>query len=267
MLVLACDDEDLIREELVEDLSQVLPQASIHAFEDGQSLLDYAAANGCDVAFLDIQMTGITGMETAKRLKEMIPHVNIIFVTGFDSYKAEAMDIHASGYVTKPFSIEKLRTELDFLRFPIQEPKAKKLKVRCFGNFDVFLMDGTPFKFPRTKCKELFAYLVYKKGTGCTVKELVGELFEDRLGTESDLTYVRIIISQLRQALEAAGVGEVINRTSSDISVAYDKVDCDYFNYLDGNESILKNYSGDFMSQYSWAEEMAGYLTEKAGHR
>lgn len=80
----------------------------------------WAEENVCDVAFLDIQMRSMTGLELAKQLKERQPNVNIIFVTGFSEYTGEAIQLHASGYIEKPVTEEKIRRELDNLRHPVR---------------------------------------------------------------------------------------------------------------------------------------------------
>lgn len=64
------------------------------------------------MAFLDIDMRGTNGMELAKRLKENQPKINIIFVTGYSEYMGDAFSIHASGYVLKPPTKEKIELEI-----------------------------------------------------------------------------------------------------------------------------------------------------------
>ncbi|MEE0871905.1 MAG: response regulator [Ruminococcus sp.] len=62
---------------------KVKPDAEVLAYDDQDDLLEEAEKNGCDVAFLDIHMRGMNGVEVAKRLKQSNPRMNIIFVTGF----------------------------------------------------------------------------------------------------------------------------------------------------------------------------------------
>ena len=118
-----------------------------------------AEKNGCDIAFLDIHMRGMNGVEVAKKLKEINPKMNIIFVTGFSEYAGDAMNMHASGYIMKPVSKAKVEKELADLRFPIVPKRDALLRVQCFGNFDVFTPDGEHVKFVRSKAKEIFAAL------------------------------------------------------------------------------------------------------------
>ena len=64
-------------------VKQAKPEAQVLAFDDQDELLEEAEKNGCDIAFLDIHMRGMNGVEVAKRLKNANPKMNIIFVTGF----------------------------------------------------------------------------------------------------------------------------------------------------------------------------------------
>ena len=86
------------------------------AFKFQDEPIDEAAKNGCDVAFPDIHMRGMNGVEVAKELKKINPKMNIIFVTGFSEYTGDAMRLHASGYIMKPVTKEKVEAELSDLR-------------------------------------------------------------------------------------------------------------------------------------------------------
>lgn len=214
----------------------------------------------CDIAFLDIQMPGMSGVEVALRLKTANPKVNIIFVTGFDDYMGHAMAMHASGYIKKPVTPEKIRTELADLRHPIEDREGGLTKVRCFGNFDIFTKEGEPVRFERSKAKELLAYLVYRKGTVCTVKEIAGVLFEDSFYDRKQQNYLQKIISSLTRSLKSANVSNIIIREHNGISVKTDAIDCDYYRFLELDAAAVNSYYGEFMSQYSWAEFVVGYL-------
>ena len=119
MRILCVDDEPLMLRMLEKAVRGAKPDADITAYRKQTELLEDAKQNGCDVAFLDIHMRGMNGVELAKNLKEVNPKMNIIFVTGYDEYTGDAMRLRASGYVMKPVTKEKLEEELRELRFPI----------------------------------------------------------------------------------------------------------------------------------------------------
>ena len=113
MRILCLDDEEPALQMLEMCVKKARPEAEVWSFDDQDALLEDAEDSGCDVAFLDIHMRGMNGVEVAKRLKEINPRMNIIFVTGFSEYKGDAMDMKASGYIMKPVTVNEVREELD----------------------------------------------------------------------------------------------------------------------------------------------------------
>lgn len=260
MRILAIDDEPLARELLVGAVKTAAPEADISSFEKPSELLEYVDGNPFDIAFLDVNMRGMTGVELARRLKEKRPGVNIVFVTGYDEYTKEAMKLHASGYIMKPVTPDKIQAELSDLRHPVSEQKRALLYAQCFGNFDVFGEDGKPVKFDRSRAKELLAYLIYRRGSSCTVKEITAVLFEDIPCDKKQKNYVQQIIFSMMNALKKCGAEDAVRKSFNSICVDTSCIDCDYYHVNEHDGSGLALYSGEFMTQYSWAEETAGYL-------
>ena len=174
------------------------------------------------------------------------------------------MTLHASGYIMKPVTPEKVRRELDNLRHPPLPEKNAKLLVRCFGNFDVSLPDGIPIHFPRAKSKEMLAYLVYRRGSPCTIRELGAALFEDATYDHKQQVYLQKIASSMMQTLKQHGVACIVQKNYNSIAVDTNAIDCDYYRFLALDPGAVNAYTGEFLSQYTWAEFMSGYLDRKA---
>ena len=102
MKILAVDDEKIALEGLISAIREVEPSAEIWGFRKVSQVLEFYSKQVCDVAFLDIQMRTMSGIELAKRLKLITPQVNIIFATGYGDYREDAFEMHVSGYLTKP---------------------------------------------------------------------------------------------------------------------------------------------------------------------
>lgn len=114
MKIAVCDDERPLREQIRELIKQYRPECQIALFETGQKLLD--AQEQFDVIFLDIQMEGINGIETARKLREnaRIPQeAALIFVTGAKEYVFEAFDVSAFHYLLKPIEEAKFAQILE----------------------------------------------------------------------------------------------------------------------------------------------------------
>ena len=265
MHIIAADDEKLALDMLCKTLHTVLPEAEIAAFGKPSQVLMYVQENHCDVAFLDIQMHGMTGLELARRLKELQPQINIIFVTGFSEYIGEAMYMHASGYIEKPVTEAAVRHELEDLRHPV-EPERKDtalLRVHCFGTFDVYAPDGERVHFEREKSRECFAYLISRIGNSCSVREIAGILFEDAPYDRRKANYVQQIITGMMKSLKRANAAGVIRKSYNAISVEPKLIDCDYYRFRSGDAAAVNSYTGEFMTQYPWAEFITGSLRTK----
>lgn len=254
MRIICVDDEPLALEMLTQAIEEAIPDADLHPFRKQSELLDDARENGCDIAFLDIHMRGMNGVELAKNLKQINPKMNIIFVTGYDEYTGDAMRLHASGYILKPVTKEKIEEEISDLRFPIVPKNDALLKVQCFGNFDVFTPDGTPVHFERSKSKEVFAYLVHRHGSSCTIKEIAAALFEDMPYDSKQQSYIQKIISAMMKSLKKVGAAKAVNKSYNSLSVNVSTLDCDYYRFAELDAGAVNAYQSEYMSQYYWAD-------------
>lgn len=246
MKILALDDEPLALESLLDAIHKAAPDADSQGFEYAEDVLDAAQRTGCDAAFLDVEMSGMNGVGLAEQLKAINPEVNIIFCTGFTRYQGEAFAMHASGYLLKPITPEKVRQELAELRRPVSS--RRRLRAQCFGNFEVYLNDA-PLLFHYNRTKELLAYLIDRCGALCTNGELTAVLFED---AEHE-SYFRRLRQDLRTTLEEAGCVAALVQQRGSLGVVPDELDCDYYAWRE-NALPRSAYQGEYMAQYSWAE-------------
>ena len=92
---------------LEEKIKKLLPDAVIEKYLSGDELI--ASGSKPDILFLDIQMPGMDGMETAKMLRHDNEDMILIFVTAAEEYVFQAFDVGAFHYLVKPFSDEKLK--------------------------------------------------------------------------------------------------------------------------------------------------------------
>lgn len=255
MVIVAVDDEKSARVLLETLLKKVRPEAEVYVFSSPEELLEYMETGTADVAVLDICMySEIDGVELAKRLKEKCSKINIIFATAHEKYLKDAMSMHASGYIMKPLTEEDVRRELDDLRHPLIPNKKALLKVSCFGNFEVFNNDNMPIHFERSRAKEVFAYLIYRRGATCTVREISALLFEDEPYSHTQQGYTQKIISSLVKTMKENGAGDVIIKKYNSLAVNPELVDCDYYRFEQMDVAAINSYMNEFMAQYSWAE-------------
>ena len=259
MKILAVDDEFHALNILKEAITEAIPSAELVTFQESDKALKWARENSVDIAFLDIQMPVINGIDVAKILKVINPKINIIFATGFSEYMKEGLDLRMSGYLFKPVSAEAVRTELENLRNPVEWDVSKKIKAVTFGNFEIFV-DDVPVKFERKQAKEILAYLIDKKGTGVTYSELASIIWEDGDYDRTQQKNLQVYIASLVKTLNSVGAKKVVIKTRKSIMVDISQIDCDFYRFLAGDVRAINSFTGQYMSAYSWAEFTTGYL-------
>ena len=253
MNILAVDDEYLSLMALQSAIRKAAPEAELHGFQSADEAADYARTAAVDAAFLDIRMRGSNGISLAETLNDRQPGVNIIFTTGYSEYMKDAFRLHASGYILKPVTADKVRAELANLRRPVPEREPPRLEIRAFGEFEAFV-DGAPLAFGYTKTKELLAFLVNGSGAMCSLPRVTDALWEDGQGMAAHGSYIRNLLSDLQRTLRENGCGDALLRQRGYAGIDRQRVRCDYFDYLDGKEEGLRAFHGEYMTQYSWGE-------------
>ena len=117
MTCVIAEDETLLRDALVALLAEEWPALRIvAACDDGGAALDAIATRKPDIAFLDIRMPGLTGLEVATGALEASPATQVVFVTAYDQYAIDAFDKGAVDYLLKPIGRERLQATLQRLQ-------------------------------------------------------------------------------------------------------------------------------------------------------
>lgn len=115
MKILICDDEKAYIEILKKNIDNYFSEKEIpfetDAFIDGEYLLD--CSSYYDIAILDIEIGKYNGIDIAKNLKKINPHIIIFFVTAYDKYLDSAMDLNALRFLSKPLDVKRLFSSLD----------------------------------------------------------------------------------------------------------------------------------------------------------
>ncbi len=259
MVTITVDDNPKIITPIIKMLKKIDPSGTHLSAESGGEALELLKRNYADVAFLDIEMPELNGLETAKRMKTLCPRTNIVFITGYSEYALAAFGLYASGYLLKPVTENQIREALDNLRYPNAPPMTRKIKVRCFGQFEVWY-NGEPIKFTRSLTKTLFAYLIDRRGAMCDTDQMICAVWPEGVVNQTYSSYLRMLISDLQTTLTMLGVGETLFRSRGTVGINTEMVDCDYYKYLRGDEDAIRQYNGEYMTQFEFAEETRYHL-------
>ena len=120
--VIILDDRKIIVRGSLPVIEEVLPDANIFGFTKPLEAIDFAQKNKVSLAFLDIELGAINGLDLSKKFLEINPQTNIIFLTAYIDYSLQAWNTGASGYLLKPITSENLKAQLKNLRYPIPPP-------------------------------------------------------------------------------------------------------------------------------------------------
>ena len=122
------EDEALLRQALLDQLAQAWPQLQVlAACEDGASALEAIAEHQPSVAFLDIRMPGLSGLDVAAAATQVSPRTQVVFVTAYDQYAVDAFERGAIDYLLKPISPDRMAATVQRLQARAERPDADAL--------------------------------------------------------------------------------------------------------------------------------------------
>ena len=111
------EDEALLRDDLVARLRAAWPELEILAVcDDGGAALEAIEAHRPDIAFLDIRMPGLTGLEVASATSDASPNTHVVFVTAYNQYAIDAFERGAVDYLLKPVEPDRLAATVTRLK-------------------------------------------------------------------------------------------------------------------------------------------------------
>ncbi len=261
MNIIGVDDQKAVVITLEKMLEKIDPEGQHRFYTDPMKAVG-DLEQPVEVAFLDIEMPGMDGLELARRIIERYPLCNIIFLTGHSEYSIPAFDINASGYILKPFSQDKLRNALEHRRYRAPELYDKPVKVQCFGAFEVFV-NNKQVQFARSKSKELLGLLIDRGGAMCDMDMIIGNIEPGSAADTLTKNKIRVYIGDLKNTFDALGINNIIIREPGTVGINKSLLDCDYYRLLSNDPFAISLYTGEYMTQYEFAEETRAWLNAK----
>ena len=255
MKAICVDDEAKTLEYTVDRCRELEQMDSVEGFTFARDALEWLKDHPVDIAFLDIDMPDMDGITMAARIKELHPGVAIVFLTAYKQFAYDAMSVRPSGYLLKPLTREALVEEVEYAIHGRSEPmnKGGRIAMRTFGNFDVFV-DGELLVFPRSRSKEVLAYLVDKQGGSVRRADIYDALWDGEGYGHSQQKYLDVIIRSLRDTLRKAGISHILEMKAGLLRVLPQTFDCDLYRFVQGDPLAIRAYQGKYMNNYSWAE-------------
>ena len=118
--VIMVDDNKIILSGGLPILQEVIPNASVAAFTKPKDAIEYVKANRVALAFLDIEMGTVSGLDVCREMLKVNPRLNVVFLTAYREYSFDAWSTGASGFMMKPITVEGVREQLSRMRYPVR---------------------------------------------------------------------------------------------------------------------------------------------------
>jgi len=116
--VILVDDSSIVLSGGLSVLEEVMPNATITGFIWPQEAIEYSKMNRVELAILDIELGNSSGLDLCRKLHEINPTTNVVFLTAYADYSLDAWKTEASGFILKPLTPEGVKEQLIKLRYP-----------------------------------------------------------------------------------------------------------------------------------------------------
>ncbi len=118
--ILLVDEDASSLEHSLAMLEKALPDMALHGFLDADEALAFARENRVQLAFLEIPLGHLSGLELCRELLRIEPRTNVVFLTASRDYALPAWGTGACGYLLKPLTPQAVRRQLSLLRHPLE---------------------------------------------------------------------------------------------------------------------------------------------------
>ncbi len=285
MRAIIVDDEQLLIGELKELLEEYSDIKVTGMYSNPLQALEEINVSTPDVAFLDINMVEMDGVELAEALIQKIPDIEILFVTAYNQYATEAFDINAVDYMLKPIRPERLQRALNRLekRIGLKNITEQSLKIQFFNKFGINYGDQE-VKWSRAKQRELLAYLLQYKGIWMDKYRICDDIWSS-CEPDKALAQLQTAIWAVRKVLKEYNITDLKIEYSNDCYILQtEDVSIDIYDfemvgkkyldsgknkYLEKAESIYKNgyfYNDDWPWAIIERERYSRRLSELIHH-
>ncbi|SFH92998.1 Two-component response regulator, SAPR family, consists of REC, wHTH and BTAD domains [Tindallia magadiensis] len=268
--VIAIDDEPMALKRFARIIKEMNNVELIKTFENPSEALVFLEKNPVDIAYVDIEMPSISGIELAEKLTSVCPSLDVVMVTAHDQYALEAFRVYAAGYLLKPVErkeVEKCTNMIEKRRNTGKSlPEKEKLYVRCFGDFFCYSNGEMPryFKWRTAKTRELMAILNHFKGQPVHRDQLLDWLWPEK-DIKRAVQNFHATSYYLRNQLEKNGFKHVFEQKNGQYHLNMKYIDSDLCK-MDKIIDKIKNEEQKTEDYLALVQLYKGHYFEKQGY-
>lgn len=277
MKAILIDDEKHALDALNNLLSEFKEIDVVGMFTNPLQAIEQVQALHYDVAFLDMEMPGIKGLEVAQKLLDLNSSTEVIFVTAYDEYAVDAFEINALDYLLKPVSRKRMTKAIERLNSRKGMSAANQDKtygITCFGRFQISAgaLQDESIKWRTSKVRELFAFLVHHRSE-VVHKDIIVENLWPEMENERAVVYLHTCIYQIRKTIKELNLGNqmIVRLVDDGYHLQLNGIYCDVDHYMriadvkgdihddsiNTYEEAVKLYCGDYFGNedFPWSEK------------
>lgn len=222
MIAICVDDEVLALKGLKKEAEKSPDIEKVYIFSDPEEALKWAENSQFDIAFLDIEMPLMNGLDLAEKLKILNPSCGIVFCTAYVQYSIDAIRKRVvDGYLLKPFEFEDLQKEINNIMEKYHH-NSTKLIVKIKKGISVYTKDGKIVAFNRTKIQDLFTVLLKADGTILSTDQLCTELWKEEYNSQTSRTkkeYLWKLMGDMQASFSKVGIEDVVIKANGGYSL------------------------------------------------
>lgn len=156
--VVIAEDDDIVRKQLISIISGMEDFDIVYSTGKGTELLSILPKIKPDILVSDINMPGINGIDVVRNVQNEIPHMEIVFVSAYDQFIKQAIQLYAFDFIDKPLNVQRLKETLERIRIRLVTNE-KLIEFKCGDSVMVVRM------------KELYFVEAIKKKTRIFIED------------------------------------------------------------------------------------------------
>lgn len=281
------DDEKLALQLMERKLNDLGSVEVVRAFTDAESVIREMKDLDFQVAFLDIELAGISGLDLAEIIQEWNSAIHVVFITAYRDYAIQAFELASIDYLLKPVLISRLEKTITRIqdqlllkngtRLPNKKQPSTSLKIICFNEFGVY-HNEEPVKWKTAKVKELFALFITHLHTYLNRDTIINTIWPDHDYDKAKIQ-LHTCISHLRKMLDSQGFKGSLLFSNQGYTLELDNFYCDAIEFerlIERNPILNKEnikeletavllYTGEYMenNHYEWTKVKMQTTREK----